>query len=404
MANPRDYLRRRPGRAAAIGAQLWPTYLWGTGLLLLIIVALAGGIIWYNSTKSNELAVAAAKELMQEAQDKIIERIKLLYDPMYAIVSIASLVPQLTTPSVSQDPQASALLLQALRSYPQIQSLYVGFDDGGFYMVTHIAGEKSAALSAALNAPSDAAFAVETVTVGDRGERTEQWSFLSKYGVVIERREPVRSTFDPRTRPWYADAERSDVVNESDPYSFHSSGELGFTLSHRFNGPTPGVMGADLAAVDLADFLRSQKITQSSIAFIFTESGEVIAGPDASQTTEKMALLPKFADMHDPVIKGLVAAYQDGRMAGTRIYNVAGNRYIGRIVAIPRRYGHDQLLAIMVPIDEIEAPIEDIRNDTLLYSIAFVAFTLPLFVTLVIAWLDRRLATRTPWPQFRDDE
>ena len=74
------------------------------------------------------------------------------------------------------------------------------------------------------------------------------------------------------------------------------------------------------------------------------------------------------------------------------------------MVAIPPRYGRDQLLAIAVPVDEIEKPIIDIRNDTLLYSVAFLVFALPLFVTLVVMWIDRRLERRAAWPRFRDDE
>jgi len=91
------------------------------------------------------------------------------------------------------------------------------------------------------------------------------------------------------------------------------------------------------------------------------------------------------------VISGLVAAYEDKKMVGSRVYNVAGRTYIGRVAEIPSRYGRDQLLAIMVPIDEIEQPIIDIRNQTLLYSIAFLVFALPLYVTLTVAWIDRRL-------------
>jgi adenylate cyclase len=417
MTNSRDYPQHRPERSrrAVNGTPLWPTYLGITGLLLLILIALAGGIIWYNSTKSNELAVAAAKRLMKEAEHKIIDRIKLLYDPMYAIVGIASLVPALTSPEIAHDPRAQQLMLWVLRFYPQIQSLYVGFDNGDFHMVTHIVGEKSAALRKALDAPSEAAFAVETITGGAGGGRQEQWSFLSEDGAVIARRDPTPTTFDPRRRPWYDAAKRSDVVEESDLYIFASSGAPGFTLSRSFNGPTPGVIGADLAAVDLADFLRGQKITESSTAFIFTGKGAVVAAPNLSlpklrlltakpsHIERTMAMLPKIAELNDPVIAGLVAAYRNGQMAGTRIYDVAGRPFIGRIVAIPPRYGRDQLLAIMVPIDEILAPIEGIRNETLLYSSAVLVFALPLYVTLVVAWIDRRLGRR-PWPQFRDDE
>ena len=88
---------------------------------------------------------------------------------MYAIVGIASLVPELTTPAIKDDPSAMALLLRALRIYPQILSLYVGFDDGEFFMVTHIAGEKADSLRKALQAPPEAVFANEIVTADAAG-------------------------------------------------------------------------------------------------------------------------------------------------------------------------------------------------------------------------------------------
>ncbi len=411
MTNPQYYPRKRPENFLGSGeSRRWPTYLGITGLLLFILVALAGGIIWYNSKKSSELAIAAAQRLMHEADEKIRDRIKLLYDPMYAIVGIASLVPELTTPAIKDDPSAMALLLRALRVYPQILSLYVGFDDGEFFMVTHIAGEKSAELRKALQAPPEAVFANEIVAADAAGQRIARWVFLGDDGAVVGRRDQALP-FDPRQRPWYGAAKRSDVVEHSDLYIFASSSEPGFTLSRSFEGPTPGVMGADLAAIDLVRFLREQRITPSSTAFIFTKTGEIIAMPDQSHIAKAvradgktMAAPPKIADLHDPVIEGLVAAFQNGQMVGTRVYDVAERTYIGRVVAIPPRYGLDQLLAITVPVDEIEKPIIDIRNDTLLYSVAFLIFALPLFVTLVVFWIDRRLERRAPWPQFRDDE
>ena len=396
---------------ASQGERRWPTYLWITGLLLLILVALAGGIIWYNSKKSSELALSAAQRLMQQADEKIRDRIKLLYDPMYAIVGIASLVPGLTTPAIKDDPSAMALLLRALRIYPQILSLYVGFDDGEFFMLTHIAGEKSDALRKALQAPAEAVFANEVITRDAAGQRTVRWVFLDKDGAIVGRRDPAPAVFDPRTRPWYGAAKRSNVVEHSNLYIFASSGEPGFTLSRSFKGPTPGVMGADLAAVDLADFLREQRITRDSIAFIFTKKGEIVALPDQARVTkairtqgETVTTPPKIADLHDPVINGLVAAYRTQPISATRVYDVAGRTYIGRVVEIPPRYGRDQLLAITVPVDEIEKPTTDIRNDTLLYSIAFLVFALPLYVTLVVAWIDRRLEHRPHRPRFRDDD
>jgi adenylate cyclase len=409
VTDQQRYSQHRPiNPPVTRSSPVWHTYVGITGLLLVIVVALAGGIIWYNSKKSNQLAIAAVERLMQEAGEDISDRIKLLYDPMYAIVGIASQVPELTSPTIKDDPHAMSLTLRMLRIYPQILSLYVGFDDGDFFMMTHIAGENSAELRAALHAPEAAAFANEIISAGANGERSTQWIFLSEDGGIVGRRDPAPADFDPRQRPWYDLAKRSEAVERSDLYIFATSGEPGFTLSRSFKGANPGVMGADLAAIDLARYLRDQRITATSTTFIFTKSGEVIALPDASRITkaihadgQMLVMPPKIGYLNDPIIAGLVAAYEDGRMAGTRIYDVAGRTYIGRVVEIPPRFGRDQLLAIMVPIDEIEKPITEIRNQTLFYSIGFLIFALPLYVTLVVAWIDRRLEGRA---LTRDDD
>jgi len=155
--------RRSPDSGVTRSRSLWHTYVGIIGLLVVIVVALAGGIIWYNSKKSNELAIVAAERLMEEAGKLISDRIALLYDPMYAIVGIASQVPELTSPPVQDDARAISLTLRVLQVYPQILSLYVGFDNGDFFMTTHIAGEKSEELRTALGAPKDAVFANEIV-------------------------------------------------------------------------------------------------------------------------------------------------------------------------------------------------------------------------------------------------
>jgi adenylate cyclase len=411
VTDPRRYSHHRPpGSDAESSRPLWHYYVGITVLLLVMVVALTGGIIWYNSKKANQLAFAAAERMMLEAGEDVANRIKLLYDPMYAIVGIASLVPELTSPAIKDDPHAMSLMLWVLRIYPQVLSFYVGFDNGEFFMVTHIAGENSAALRNELHAPPDAAFANEIISAEAGGDRKTRWVFLGEDGTVVGRLD-APTTFDARERPWYDAAKRSDVVERSDLYIFATSGEAGFTLSRSFTGEPAGVMGADLAASDLARFLRDQHITPTSTAFIFTKTGEVIALPDAARLAkavrsdgQMLAAPPKIGYLNDPVIAGLVAAYEDGRMSGTRIYDVAGRTYVGHVLDIPPRYGRDQLLAIMVPLDEIEKPIIEIRNQSLLYSIAFLVFALPLYVTLVVAWIDRRLEGRIRWPGSRDDD
>ena len=398
MSDPQPY-RRRPLETPS-DARRWPTYVGITSLLLFIIVALAGGIIWYNSRKSSELAIADAERLMKEADDKIIDRIRLLYDPMYAIVGIASLVPDLTTPASAENASAKALLLRALRIYPQILSLYVGFDNGAFFMVTHLAGGKAADLRKALLAPADAVFAEEIITPEAGGRNIARWVFwprtAPKSAGAIRLRHSIRVSArgtPRRSRPrWSSTA----TFTSSPPTAnwLYSQPQL--------QGPTPGVMGADLAAVDLANFLKQQRITPGSTAFIFTKAGEVVALPDQDRIVKALALhadgenravLPQIAKLNDPVIEGLVAAYQDHQMGGTRVYDVAGRSYIARVVDIPLRYGRTSCSGSRCR--STRSSIRSPPSATIHCSIGCVSvFAMPLYATSVGICIHRLLDSR----------
>jgi adenylate cyclase len=401
----------RSSAAPVAPKSAWPAYLGITALLVLIFVALAGGIIWYNLRKSTELMVAAAERQMAESGEKISDRIKLLYDPMYAIVGIASQAPDMKAVFSDNGHTAMPTLLRMLRFYPQILSLYVGFDDGEFFGVDNIAGESRARFRSFFGAPENAAFWNRIITLRGDGVRVERWVFLDNDGVEVGRHDAGSTEFDPRARPWYAPALHSNHVEMSDLYIFFQNNEPGFTLSRSFHATPSGVFAADLAAMDLSDFLNKQRITPGSLSFIFTRSGEVVAYPDQARLPaivpgagQTVVALPQLSELKDPVAAGLFEAYRKGSAAGNFVYAVAGRSYIGRVVEIPARYGRDQLLGIAVPIDEIAEPAITLRNQTLLYSIAFLAFTLPLYVTLIVFWIDRRLGRRTPPFSIAEDD
>lgn len=389
-------------QAAAVPPKsAWPAYLGITALLVLIVVALAGGIIWYNLRKSTELMVAAAERQMEETAAKISDRIRILYDPMYAIVGIASQAPDMKALLADNGRVGMPMILRILRFYPQILALYVGLDDGSLFSVNHIVGESRARIRNSLAAPENTAFANRIMTTRNDGVRDEHWVFLDNDGVEIGYTERIPATFDPRLRPWYGPALHSDHVELSDLYIFALNKEPGFTLSHGFRAAVPGVFGADLAAMDLSGFLNEQRITPGSLSFILTRSGEIVAYPDEArmaailpQGSQTMVALPQLSELKDPVATGLFEAYRKSSAAGNFVYDVAERSYIGRVVEIPARYGHDQLLGIAVPIDEIQQPAIALRNQTLFYSIAFLVLALPLYVTLVVVWIDRRLARR----------
>jgi len=390
---------------------VWPAYSGITALLVLILVALVGGIIWYNLQKSTELMIGAAERQMVERDAMISDRVRLLYDPLYAIVGIASQVPEIKSPIDEKGHVGMPMLLRMLRFYPQIFSLFVGFENGDFFTVAHVAGQSRTRFRSFLGAPEHAAFSNKIITRQSDGSRVERWVFLDDDGLEVGQRDPVPTTFDPRSRPWYGPALRSDHVELSELFVFVSNDEPGFTLSRAFHAAMPGVFGASLAATDLSEFLNKQRITPSSLCFIFTRAGEIVAYPDqlrmaaiVPQGGDIMVALPQLSELKDPVAAGLFAAYRDGGAPGNFGYPVANRSYIGRVIELPARYGRDQLLGIAVPIDEIEQPAIALRNQTLLYSIAFLVFAVPLYVTLIVFWIDRRLGRRSLPPRAMESE
>ena len=103
---------------------------------MLLVAALGGGIIWFNSVKTEQLALVSADRLMLEIGDEILERVQRLYDPMVATVALAARVPELQAMCEAEDPPALPFFVRGLKGYPQILSLYVGFANGEFFMVS----------------------------------------------------------------------------------------------------------------------------------------------------------------------------------------------------------------------------------------------------------------------------
>jgi hypothetical protein len=315
-------------------------------LLVLIVVGLVGGIIWYNFEKSSALSVVAAKRLLEESGDATLRRVELFYEPVVTIVALGSRVPELSEMSARDKDERLALVLTGLRRYPQLFSLYVGYENGEFDMVTRIGGDERSDARQALGAPDNAVFAHETIRVDSDGTRHAGWSFLDESGAQIVERAAADATYDPRSRQWYRLARADGKVHRSDPYIFASSHEIGITLSRKLDGASAGVFAADLAVRDVSSFLAEKKITPSSVAFLFNDRGEVVAYPDDSK------------------IQRTVKDAQESTLLPT---------------------------TIVVPVDEIIGPINRIRSDALVYSVAVLLLVLPLYVTLVFVWFERQL-------------
>src|SRR5262250_2045992 len=84
------------------------------GLLILLVVGLVGGIIWYNFEKTTDLVVGTAEQLLAESSEDTVHRVELFYEPVLAIVALASRVPQISDMTEREREDRLALMITGL--------------------------------------------------------------------------------------------------------------------------------------------------------------------------------------------------------------------------------------------------------------------------------------------------
>lgn len=105
-------------------------------------------------------------------------------------------------------------------------------------------------------------------------------------GRIVGSEPDIDYIYDPRWRPWYANAVRTDATSWSSVYTFGSSGQfdvsnkLGVTVSSPVRdreGELVGVVGVDIVLEEINTFLRELVIGQNGRAFLFTDDGRGVA-------------------------------------------------------------------------------------------------------------------------------
>ena len=87
--------------------------------------------------------------------------------------------------------------------------------------------------------------------------------------------------FDPRQRPWYRAAVEAEQTIVTAPYEDAQTGNLVVTIATPFyrNGQLSAVAGGDIVITDVIDIVTEIAPTPSSLAFLTTADGTLVAHP-----------------------------------------------------------------------------------------------------------------------------
>ncbi len=351
---------------------------------LLVVTGVVLGLFNYHQT--TQVIYSSSNELFSRIQEDVQHDLLNTYQPIRHLLSLLAL--QESNQAVDHY-QRMALLpsfVQALKDNPKLASLYLGYDDGDFFMVRPL---RNQALKDKFDAPKNAAYQVWTIDRMGESAMTESVQSESAYYdadmQLITRRQNLKEKYDPRNRSWFASASTRNEQITTAPYVFFSTGNVGTTLA-RASGEH-AVIAADLTLDDLSATLAKHKITPSSEVVLYDTNGNAIAYPDSSRliVQAEKAQLAKARDL-SPVLAALI----DHDLAGADTGNLvlADRNWVVSRTHLIEGGPQGLELALIVPEDELLADAYRIRWQGALVTLAILLICLPL------GWLASRIIIR----------
>ena len=364
-------------------------------IFLMVILVLAGGLILQGYRSSSEIALEAARDLLLTTNERILERFRRTFDPVFSVVTIAAATNEVTDSPVLQTTHtALPFMIKALEINPQIYAVYMGYDGGDFFELARIVDLEE--MKTRIGAPPEAHYGLLTILRMADGTGDKTWIYLDRTGKEIGRGETVKTGYDPTKRPWYRVAEGKESVAMTDMYVYSNLKKPGVSVSHYFDSFTMGVFTADITLTELAAFLAGQQVSESSRMFLFDRRGNLFAHPDENRTVKIVAdrktgkprlVVAKVADLRDLVANEVFYRYQYGAWTDLSTFDVDGETYIAKITPIPARYGKDLAIVIIVPVSEFLGPIADIGIQSAVISGGLILLFLP-----IVIFISRRIS------------
>lgn len=180
--------------------------------------------------------------------------------------------------SLDDDEQLDQYFREQIRVHSEIDGIYIGRGDGSFVFT------KRATSSA------DAEIVTKFIELNDTGARRVHRIWRDENDQITNRADDLVDRYDPRRRPWYAQALQSSIPIWTTPYVFFTSGRTGLTMAATIGDSAaerPTVIGVDLDLAQISAFLKSQFSDSPASALILSRNGSVVAHSKPLQLSKK---------------------------------------------------------------------------------------------------------------------
>lgn len=327
-----------------------------SAVMVAILLAVSGSLIGLDYYRARNAAIDAAENHMRGFEDRLISRMQSLSGDTAGLVNLIVSIANsfLADPSERINDKVT-ILRAALARSPQIDGIYAGYPDGGFF---HAVNLSSSDWRAVLRAPPNASMAIRILNPGESGPIAHVL-FFDAAGKQLLRRTLTGWDYDPRQRPWYRAAAGGTGPVATGPYSTATTKSLAMTISQAHKGNPEIVVGADVVLDRITRFIASERLTPTAVAFVVDADKKLLIHSDRrlmqAVATSKSERDFDPADLRDPLIEAIRAHPPPLDEMG--LVEAAGRRWVvlgSEVDGAMLFPGH--IAVIAAPVDELMAP------------------------------------------------
>ncbi|NNF46762.1 MAG: hypothetical protein HKN69_08330 [Desulfofustis sp.] len=355
-------------------------------LFLVLILLACGSISVLFYVKSKDMVITEMSKMVERVVSETAREIERLFGPPETLAALFSRSAIARADNLDDRLQGLPVLRESLRAAPDIASIYVGYDNGDFFMFRRLRNNVDRQI---LEAPTEAQWAVQSIDFHEDSPVSKLMLFYNNELEPLDKKQ-WETTYDPRKRGWYQQALGSDETVRDNPYVFFTDRKLGITFARSYiDGGV--VAGVDIRLETLSDMMQQFKLTPNTKVVLFGDDGKIIAHEDTTQLiidvddgTSQIGRR-QLDQLGDPVMAKLAKIISDKDLQGiyTNEFETQGVPWLTESGRLDLGEGAPIYFSMVMPILELTAEVRKIRNQTVLLTLAIILALIP--ITLRVA-------------------
>ncbi|WP_174874806.1 HD domain-containing phosphohydrolase [Vogesella oryzae] len=345
---------------------------------LVVLTALTVGFFYQRALQQQQLA--AQNSLFRATAAQLASKIGEYGAQAMATTALIAQSGAAQTYSQQEREAYIGTLVSAMRIYPALQAVYLGYPNGDFFLVRRL---DDAARRAFPHAGAAARWVVQLVSQQPDGQSLQSLRFLDDELQAASAPQARLLRYDPRERPWYRLADGQSQPVSTEPYRFATTGQAGITYAYQ-SPDDSAITGVDIRLPTLTAVMQQNRPSARSSMALLGAGQQLLLGSDLPENT----LMPtELSKAPSPLLAALGRVWRKDQPPPAAFEWQGERWHVSLSDLLPGQHDSTSLLVLM--------PERDLFADG--QHIAAQALWIPLLLLLLmlpLGWLLSRLLSK----------